>query len=1101
MKHTTLFIFLLIVLSFSSRSQTIYYVNYGTGNNSNAGTSWATSFRDITKALAMAQSSSAAQVEIWVASGTYTPIDGITALPANSRDTSFTIYRGDGIGKSLKIYGGFAGGEASLAARNASVNVTYMEGSLGTKRAFHVGIVAGMAATADSVVIDGFTIRRGFGDSVGNKTFNGTSIDHCTGAGLVLANNLSPKLAIRNCKFVDNLITSVTSQALGGALYISNTTVTLNGCEFTNNEVGDYADLGGPACAVMGGAIYAISSGLNISACNLTGNLSKVRHYVDVASIGGGLYLKNCTNVAVANSHFEGNYCSADWSTGYLSGGAIYDFASPMQVTRCTFSFNSAADYYFTGGGGLSTVIPGGGAIFNRSATVSIDNSKFTDNRAFHNSGGYHSYGGAVYDSSSTVKYTLDTFSTNSCTGGGEGGGIYAYSSRDTIVNCNFDHNTADFGGAIGSSDVGTSLWIKNCDIGYNNGVGAAVYNGAASTLRVHNTYMYRGVGQHGAGIYSAGPDLYAVNCHFYFNQSSISGGAIRCNATPRLIDSCLFEENRAPDGGAICTGSSVSLTASHSRFAGNRATNIGGAIFFSAGTTAAVLKSDGNVFTANNADNKGGAIASMGTDTVVNNIFADNTSWGNGGALYAPGAEHFVCNNTFAHNSSLNGDGGAIASDGASCYMNIYNNIFFQSYAAAPWGANSRDTALYGTGLYYCYANIFTGTDPKMVDTLDFDGPDNIWKTADDGLAITKCSPAVNSGNNSFVSPTSLVDIRNIPRIIGGTVDKGAYEAATIGSINGAASLCVGSISPYTDTTAGGTWSSSNTAIATISNTGIVTAIAVGSVTISYGHSTTCTNDVSTKTITVVSPAAAVTGPSNVCVAANITLSNNAAGGTWTSSSAFVATVNTTSGVVRGVTAGSVTITYHVTNACGTYHISKTIIVDPLPGLATVTGADTVCLGEQIVLSSSLTGGVWSIVTGNAGVDAAGVVTGVNVGADTVKYTMTNVCGTASGKHLVVVSNTGVCDPLSSKLANRATAGFSVFPNPARNQVTIITSLELKGSATLTLTNMLGEKIREWTIKDSKTIILVSDVSPGIYLLTMPGNGRNMYQRLSIER
>ena len=79
-------------------AQTIYYVNYGTGSNSNPGTSWTAPFRDVTKALAVAQGSSASEVDIWVAAGTYTPIDGIATLPADHRDTSFAFYRGNGIG-------------------------------------------------------------------------------------------------------------------------------------------------------------------------------------------------------------------------------------------------------------------------------------------------------------------------------------------------------------------------------------------------------------------------------------------------------------------------------------------------------------------------------------------------------------------------------------------------------------------------------------------------------------------------------------------------------------------------------------------------------------------------------------------------------------------------------------------------------------------------------------------------------------------------------------------------------------------------------------------------------------------------------------------
>jgi hypothetical protein len=67
---------------------------------------------------------------------------------------------------------------------------------------------------------------------------------------------------------------------------------------------------------------------------------------------------------------------------------------------------------------------------------------------------------------------------------------------------------------------------------------------------------------------------------------------------------------------------------------------------------------------------------------------------------------------------------------------------------------------------------NIFA-TDPLFVNATDIDGADNLHRTADDGLRLKPCSPAINSGANS----TEATDIIGAPRIQQTTVDMGAYE------------------------------------------------------------------------------------------------------------------------------------------------------------------------------------------------------------------------------------------------------------------------------------------------------------------------------------
>lgn len=79
------------------------------------------------------------------------------------------------------------------------------------------------------------------------------------------------------------------------------------------------------------------------------------------------------------------------------------------------------------------------------------------------------------------------------------------------------------------------------------------------------------------------------------------------------------------------------------------------------------------------------------------------------------------------------------------------------------------------------------------------------------------------------------------------------------------------------------------------------------------------------------------ITGPDSVCPGHSITLTDTASGGTWVSAAPGVATVST-SGVVTGVSAGIVTISYSVTNICGTAVVTKALTIPAtIPCVATV--------------------------------------------------------------------------------------------------------------------------------------------------------------------
>ena len=150
------------------------------------------------------------------------------------------------------------------------------------------------------------------------------------------------------------------------------------------------------------------------------------------------------------------------------------------------------------------------------------------------------------------------------------------------------------------------------------------------------------------------------------------------------------------------------------------------------------------------------------------------------------------------------------------------------------------------------------------------------------------------------------------------------------VGTISGSAVFCNTSTNTLTDTSTSGTWSSSNTAVATVSGTGVVTGLSAGTTVISYTETNSCGSAHDTMMVTVDVPAAGITGNDSVCESRSITLADASLSGAWTSSNSAVASV-TAAGVVTGVTPGTATISYTLINSCGTTNGTKTIVVNSI--------------------------------------------------------------------------------------------------------------------------------------------------------------------------
>ena len=99
------------------------------------------------------------------------------------------------------------------------------------------------------------------------------------------------------------------------------------------------------------------------------------------------------------------------------------------------------------------------------------------------------------------------------------------------------------------------------------------------------------------------------------------------------------------------------------------------------------------------------------------------------------------------------------------------------------------------------------------------------------------------------------------------------------------------------------------------------------------------CPNATATRTVTVTAApvAGTLSGTQNVCVGLTTTFSSTQTGGTWSSSNTAIATINSSTGVITGVAAGTATMTYTVTGTggCPNATATRTVTVTTIPTLS----------------------------------------------------------------------------------------------------------------------------------------------------------------------
>ena len=295
---------------------------------------------------------------------------------------------------------------------------------------------------------------------------------------------------------------------------------------------------------------------------------------------------------------------------------------------------------------------------------------------------------------------------------------------------------------------------------------------------------------------------------------------------------------------------------------------------------------------------------------------------------------------------------------------------------------------------------------------------------------------------SNTSVDPTNLTDFWTIQEVASDTVNYWDTWWAHV-------KVCVPPASLITPASATTFCSGGNVILNTITGTGLTYQWQVGGVDISGATNSSYTASAAGSykvrvyltscdslspavvvTVNTTPTAGTITGTTSTCVGSTTTLSDATAGGVWSSTATGIATVSTT-GVVTGVAAGTATISYTVTNACGSASTSTSVTINALPTVSSISGTTSVCAGGTITLTDATTGGVWSSgSTGIATVNTTGTVTGVSAGSAIISYTVTNGFGCVARATATVTVNVGITATITPGGPTTFCSGGSVVLN-----------------------------------------------------------------------
>jgi uncharacterized protein YjdB len=313
--------------------------------------------------------------------------------------------------------------------------------------------------------------------------------------------------------------------------------------------------------------------------------------------------------------------------------------------------------------------------------------------------------------------------------------------------------------------------------------------------------------------------------------------------------------------------------------------------------------------------------------------------------------------------------------------------------------------------------------------------------------------------------------------------------------AITGATAVCAGATATVSNTTAGGSWSSSDAAIVTIDGTGTISGITAGSATIRYELPTGCS---SSRAIVVnaLPTVDTVTGGGSYCAGGAgvaVGLSNSQIGTTYTlthGSSTVVSLTGTGASITFGAQtlAGVYEVSAVTTLGCGTaMNGSATVAINPLitPSVSVASAlGNRVCAGTSTTFTATGTNGgttpTYSWTVNGTPVATTATYAFVPANGDEVKVTYTSSAACASPVSVSAMINMTVIENLTPSV------NIVVSPNDTVCQGSTVTF-------TATATNGGATPAYSWIVGGA----LIPTATSSSYSY-MPVNGQTVICKLN---
>ena len=212
-------------------------------------------------------------------------------------------------------------------------------------------------------------------------------------------------------------------------------------------------------------------------------------------------------------------------------------------------------------------------------------------------------------------------------------------------------------------------------------------------------------------------------------------------------------------------------LTIAHGRT--TEELQIGGGVYCRGGATLTLIGCTLRDNQALHENGGGGAVFNGGSTLLLTNCTLARNQGVEGGGIKNYIGQTTVINCTFVGNSAARG-GGVFTNGYSRARTEAFNSLF---------NNNSGGDLVLGDGLEVTgdYNLTGDGSAPGPHSLLNTDarlGPLGRNGGPTETATLLTGSPALNAGDNSRVPPTARTDQRGLPRVVGGTVDLGAFEA-----------------------------------------------------------------------------------------------------------------------------------------------------------------------------------------------------------------------------------------------------------------------------------------------------------------------------------